>query len=74
MGEEYQVTEVGKPEWSAADKTQIGIVKKGERTGVLLNLEPGKVKRLKTGTVWRKRSSAWWKNTWRSGACWGRNF
>lgn len=50
MGEEYQVTEVGKPEWNVADKTQIGIVKKGERTGILLNLEPGNVKWLKTGT------------------------
>ena len=49
MGEEYEVKEVSKPVLNSADKIQIGIVKRGERTGILLNLEPGKVQRLKTG-------------------------
>lgn len=49
LGEEYQVTKVEKPTLNSAGKVQIGIVKNGERTGILLNLEPGKVQRLKTG-------------------------
>ena len=49
LGEEYQVTKVDKPALNSAGKVQIGIVKNGERTGILLNLEPGKVQRLKTG-------------------------
>lgn len=49
MEEEYQVTKVDKPTLNSAGKVQIGIVKNGERTGILLNLEPGKVQRLKTG-------------------------
>ena len=49
LGEEYQVTKVDKPALNSAGKVQIGIVKNGERTGILLNLGPGKVQRLKTG-------------------------
>ena len=49
LGEEYQVTKVDKPALNSAGKVQIGIVKKGERTGILLNLEPGKLRQLKTG-------------------------
>lgn len=49
MGEEYEVKEVSKPVLNSAGKIQIGIVKRGEHTGILLNLELGKVQRLKTG-------------------------
>ena len=49
LGEEYQVTKVDKPALNSAGKVQIGIVKNGERTGILLNLGPGKVQRLKVG-------------------------
>ena len=40
LGEEYQVTKVDKLALNSAGKVQIGIVKNGERTGILLNLEP----------------------------------
>lgn len=49
LGEEYQVTKVDKQALNSAGKVQIGIVKKEERKGILLNLEPGKLRQLKTG-------------------------
>lgn len=49
MGAEYQVTEVEQPVLGMGGETRIGIMKKGERTGILLELDPGKVQQLKKG-------------------------
>ena len=49
LGEEYQVTKIDKPALNSVGKVQIGTVKHGERTVILLSLEPGKVQRLKAG-------------------------
>lgn len=46
MGEEYQVTEVERPVPGMGGEARIDIMKKGERTGILLELDPGKVQHL----------------------------
>lgn len=49
VGAEYQVTEVEQRVPGMGGEARIGIMKKGERTGTLLELDPGKVQQLKRG-------------------------